>query len=64
MNIVFLPETPPEARVAIRNIVGSWRIEGLEISKETIRDMELCSLGKITPDEAVQRVIERSKIDE
>jgi hypothetical protein len=60
MDIEFLPETPPEVRAAIKNIVGSWRIEGLEIRKEAIRDMELCSLGKITSDGAVRRVIERA----
>ena len=64
MDIEFLPETSPEARAAIKNIVGSWRIEGLEISKEAIRDMELCSLGKITSDEAVRRVIKRAMDNE
>lgn len=64
MDIEFLPETSPEARAVIKNIVGSWRIEGLEICKEAIRDMELCSIGKITSDGAVRRVIERAMDNE
>lgn len=60
MDIDFLPET----RQAIRNIVGSWRLSGLELSPETIREMELCALGKMSHDEAVNRAIQRAMQDE
>lgn len=50
---MFLPETTQETKDRIRNVIGSWRLEGLEPSPETIRDIELVELGKLTYDEAV-----------
>lgn len=49
------------AQNTIENIIGSWRIEGLEISPETIRDMERATLGEISFDEAVQAAIQRAR---
>lgn len=63
MNIEFLPETTPEAQVAIKNAIGSWRMEGLEISQESVTEVELCILGRLSYDEAVQRAVERA-VDE
>ncbi|MCP2041138.1 hypothetical protein L1281_001732 [Neisseria sp. HSC-16F19] len=64
MNIKFLPETTPEAQVAIKNAIGSWKMEGLEISQESVTEVELCILGKLSYDEAVKRAIERAINDE
>lgn len=59
MEYEFLPETTEETKSSIMNTVGSWRLEGLEVSPETVRDMELMDLGRLTCDEAVKRVIQR-----
>ena len=59
MKYEFLPETTEETKSSIMNTVGSWRLDGLEVSPETVRDMELMDLGRLTCDEAVDRVIQR-----
>ena len=59
MKYEFLPETTEETKSSIMNTVGSWRLEGLEVSPETVRDMELMDLGRLTCDEEVDRVIQR-----
>ena len=56
---MFLPETTKETEDRIVNLIGSGRLEGLEPSKETIRDIELIELGKLTYDEAVELAIQR-----
>ncbi|WP_314369002.1 antitoxin VbhA family protein [Neisseria cinerea] len=57
---MFLPETTKETEDRIVNLIGSWRLEGLEPSKETIRDIELIELGRLTYDEAVELAIQRA----
>lgn len=57
---MFLPETTQETKDIIKNVIGSWRLEGLEPSPETIRDIELVELGKLTYDEAVELAIKRA----
>lgn len=57
---MFLPETTKETEERIVNLIGSWRLEGLEPSEETIRDIQLVELGKLTYDEAVELAIQRS----
>lgn len=57
---MFLPETTQETKDRIRNVIGSWRLEGLEPSPETIRDIELVELGKLTYDEAVELALKRA----
>lgn len=47
-------------RDTIDNLVGSWRMEGLEPSAEIIRDMERVAVGEISCEEAVKAAIERA----
>ncbi|CWN76066.1 TPA: antitoxin VbhA family protein [Neisseria meningitidis] len=42
-----------------RNIIGSWRLENLEISTETIADMEALAHGNLTPEIGIERVRQR-----
>lgn len=41
------------------NILGSWRIEGLNVSSETIKDMYALSFGVVNIEEAIHNVLER-----
>ncbi|MDO5638824.1 MAG: antitoxin VbhA family protein [Neisseria sp.] len=49
-----------EQRNVIENLIGSWRMEGLEPSAEIVRDMERVSAGEISCEEAVQSAIARA----
>ena len=44
----FLPEISPEFRARLINIIGSWRLEGLEPSPELILNLQLVQLGKMS----------------
>lgn len=41
------------------SIIGSWRMEQLNISQETIRDMQHLAEGKISLDEALDGIKQR-----
>ncbi|HFC8547479.1 TPA: antitoxin VbhA family protein [Neisseria lactamica] len=41
------------------SIIGSWRMEQLNISRETIRDMQHLAEGKISLDEALDGIKQR-----
>ncbi|MDO5073166.1 MAG: antitoxin VbhA family protein [Neisseria animaloris] len=59
-HIEFDPRLSANERNTIENIIGSWRLEGLEVSHETIQDMQRATLGEISFDEAVKAAIQRA----
>ena len=44
----------------IESIIGSWRIEGLEIDPETIRCMQNLTDGLISLEDAIKTIKQRS----
>jgi len=49
---------------AIDNIVGSFRLEGLEIDEQALDDMKRVDRGEMSTDEAVKIALERVKNEE
>ena len=56
----FLPEISQSFKDDLINTIGSWRLEGLEPSPDTIMDLQMVHLGKMTYDQAAKKAIERA----
>jgi len=48
-------------RETIATIIGSFRLEGLEIEPEVIADMERINRGELTTDQAIKNAFDRVK---
>lgn len=53
-----------EQQKIINNIVGSFRLEGLEITEQTIADMHRVNQGELTTEQAIQNGLARIKREE
>lgn len=53
-----------EQHKIINNIVGSFRLEGLEITEQTIADMHRVNQGELTTEQAIQNGLARIKREE
>jgi len=51
-------------REIIENIIGSFRLEGLEIEPEVIADMERIDRGELTTEQAIKNALDRVKREE
>jgi len=51
-------------REIIENIVGSLRLEGLELEPEVIADMERIDRGELTTEQAIKNAFDRVKREE
>lgn len=46
-------------RDSVNQVIGSWALEGLSLSKEMLADTELYIQGELTVEELVKRSISR-----
>ncbi|MGG4603714.1 antitoxin VbhA family protein [Paenalcaligenes sp. Me131] len=53
-----------EQQKIINNIVGSFRLEGLEITEQTIADMHRVNQGELTTEQAIKNGLARIKREE